>query len=402
MTQTVNYGETYIVSYRVKDKENTWSLPVEQEIQAIPQLFMDANLRTKIPGQSLTKFQTGNDLTFNGVWSSYQLAHYLTVQMYDGNTPVLTQKVITKQPSNYWGIDGNDIYWNDFDFRIPSNAGLTNKTYKLKISAVDSLNTAYYKFKDFFVTLVTNSPPTVTINRVYPTANPLGKNVVYEGDNASADFTPNDPDGDVLTVSYTLLNQTTGVTYPIANTSSSAPHTMRIKDILSNAVPGTYKLDVRVTDPSGLSASDSLTFTVNGLSITGSVKHTDAWENNRIKFNNAKTGTSNSPHDPLTFFSGEKLILQGTPTLIDANSLLTVTQITADLLTENISSVLTKNGSVINRYDGSMWNESMINWSTRTRIVRFKVTYSNGVIKTHDVTIKFDGDNDYWLLHRKF
>lgn len=238
-----------------------------------------------------------------------------------------------------------------------------------------------------------NSPPSIVINRINPS-------FVYESDAVTAFFTPSDvDDGQQLTISYTLRNTATNQFTALSNDTFNQPWNERSKSLFTDALPGTYELTIRATDPYGEFATASTTFTVSELSVTGFVNHTPEWEANRIKFNQAKTGTNNAPHAPNVFFAGERFVLRGETTLINGGSSVVANTVTAQMLSETVSVTLSKASS--NVFNGSMWEERMINWSTRTRTIRFTATYSNGAVKTHDVTILIDGDNDYWLYHRK-
>lgn len=363
-------------------------------------LIFDAQLKSS--GGTLPTIKKGETITFNNIKSTvdfepYPHDLYFSIKKSDWSANVTPVYTVPFTSGKNWFSSAVSAYrWWD----ISMNVDLPDGNY---IAVIEAWANGIQKGVKWWPLVVkNNTAPTLTIQRAYPSGNPVGKNFIYEGDNVSVDFTPNDNDNDTLTTTYTFKNLTTGADITLSSNTYTAPHAMRTKAILTNATPGNYKLDILAKDPSGASATDSITFTVNALSITGAVNHTTQWEKNRVEFNQAKTGTNNSPHDALTFFSGEKLILEGTTTPINSGSLITASTVTAQLISESMSDTLSKNGSVPNRYDGELWNEEMINWTTRTRTVRFTVTYSNGTMKTDDVVVKFDGDNKYWLFHRKF
>lgn len=164
-----------------------------------------------------------------------------------------------------------------------------------------------------------------------------------------------------------------------------------------SAAAGTYTAVVTVSDHDGVGV-DYYKFNVESLgSITGAVNHTTEWNQNRINYNMKHSGTQNSPRAYNVFWSGEKFMLssvtEGKPT-----------SVCVQILGTSYSTYL--NSSDLDNWDGSLWEESMINKWGRTSPVtltfRFTAKYSNGKTLTDDVNIIIDSQDDYWVLHRLF
>ncbi len=191
MSGAMETGETYIVSYRVKDVEGQWSDPVTEQVVAGMNLLMDAKLETESPTQSLTKFQTGNNVKFTNLWSSYALAHRLEIQMFNEGVPILNKVTLRKE----WGNVKTEAYperdWHDVLFAIPK--GLADKTYQFIVTAYDDINASIKKYNTFQLTSVSNSAPIITFAKFEPTD-------LYEADMAKVQVKVSDPDGDRLKV----------------------------------------------------------------------------------------------------------------------------------------------------------------------------------------------------------
>lgn len=191
MSGAMETGETYIVSYRVKDLEGAWSDPVTEQIVAGMNLLMDAKLKAQDSAHNLNQFPTGNNVVLCDLWSSYPLAHHLEIQMLDGTTPIFSQAVLRKE----WGHVRSEAYperdWQDYVFNIP--AGLADKTYTFKVTAVSDSNNSIRKTKSFNVTTVSNRAPTVSFTEISP-------QIFYEGDLAQLKIKVADDDNDLLSL----------------------------------------------------------------------------------------------------------------------------------------------------------------------------------------------------------
>jgi hypothetical protein len=159
--------------------------------------------------------------------------------------------------------------------------------------------------------------------------------------------------------------------------------------------------------------------------VTGSVNHTEQWNDNRKKYNlkrfSEEVNRTLSLGDYIAmeaprmrgtnvFWSGEKFMLraetEGEPTSVTVELLSAKTG--GGLTDTGYSAVLgntgkkTAAGSEI--WEGSLWNAAMINkWGRKAPeelTFRFTASYPGNVTKTHSATVIVDSDRDYWQLHR--
>lgn len=261
LTKDLTRGDTYTISYRVKDKEGEWSDPVVNEIVAGSNLLFDAKMKAKDPNHDLTKFQAGNYVTLYNVWSSYEMAHQLEVQLYDGTTPVLGKTTVTKNVSTITSEDFPEVFWKDIDLLMPKGS-LLEKTYKVRITAVDSLNANINKYKEFPVTIVNNTPPTISVQSIVP-------NPIYEGDDVTIKVLPDDPDKDLLTVDA-FIRFNNGAEIKLKTITNALAGNVLNFDV-PNVKYGSYSLRFVATDPNGASAETTTsfnpTFTLTNLRI---------------------------------------------------------------------------------------------------------------------------------------
>jgi hypothetical protein len=137
------------------------------------------------------------------------------------------------------------------------------------------------------------------------------------------------------------------------------------------------------------------------LGITGYVKHTDLWNNNRIQYNRRFSGTDESPRPYNTFWAGEQFVLQADTT--DTGLSATKAQsVTVEFLYPGVSVPLSPNAAKT-QWNGEMWREDFENIPDGTYVFRFTATYSNGTVKIHDVPVLISGVwLDYFKFHRNW
>ena len=267
-------------------------------------------------------------------------------------------------------------------------------SYYLYIQAIDNAgNTILYCYGPY--TTISNRPPTVNIIGVSPS-------VAYEGDDITVRVQPNDPDNDDLTVDMVLYKDGLQIWNKTTTISALAGggYDLINQVVRTDTEPGSYRLTVKVTDPLGLSASAETSYFVSTLGITVAVRHTDLWNSHRQKYNVAKSGNANSPRTYSMFFPGERFILSADTSAIDASRPdLYAQNVTCVLLDTSYSDSMSSSNKI--RWDGDIWDESMIRWGSRALTFRFTVTYSNGAVKTYDVPATI-ADDEYWRLHMYF
>lgn len=187
-------GETYLVAYRVKDVEGEWSYPVMKTIVPKIEMKLKAELKPENPLHKFTAFQTGNNVVFSKLWTSYPYEHNVSIQMYDGSTPILSQVLLTKANGNVAKENAPERDWKDVTFNIPkmvNGVKLANKTYRFVVTAYDPSDAAMTAAATFYVTTVSNSPPKVAITMSTPST-------LYEGDAHFISLEVSDPDLDLV------------------------------------------------------------------------------------------------------------------------------------------------------------------------------------------------------------
>ena len=94
------------------------------------------------------------------------------------------------------------------------------------------------------------------------------------------------------------------------------------------------------------------------------------------------------------FFNGEKFVLNAY-----ATGELGPDSVHVDFLNTEFSTDLNNSGG--GKWEGYIWDESFINFTSRVCVFRFAANYENGVIIEDEVTVYIIRD-DYWRLHRGF
>ncbi|KNZ70329.1 PKD domain protein [Thermincola ferriacetica] len=211
--------------------------------------------------------------------------------------------------------------------------------------------------------------------------------VIYEGDDVTLTNQSYDPDGDPITYQWTVFDpQGVTRTYTTKNVT------------LSNVLPGTWWVTLRVWDNHGSTGVVTKSFVVNRLGINGYVQHTPDWNKNRIAYNQYHTGTDNLPRGYNVFWAGERFVLTAATTDTGSSATKAVS-VTATLLNNGITSTLTSTDRV--NWTGDMWQPDFEQLPDGTYTFRFRVTYSNGVVKTDDAAIIISGSwQDYFRYHR--
>jgi hypothetical protein len=394
-TKIDNKDTNYIIKYMVKDIEGAWSNP------KIYVLNLDLKFNAKLKsqnGQPLNHVSTGQNLILYDATTICPYNVHLELALYDqnGTNQILDTKTINYNSST--GIkNGTKIQWNDIDYYIPKNT--KEGWYTFKATAISADNQQITK--QWKVYLVDNTPPTVQIIGTNPS-------FIYEGDDVFVNIKVHDFDMDTLNLKVYLLkdgniiNTSTYTVKPNDNTYNICTY-----NLINNITPGNYEIRVVVNDNNGGEANDLATFIANDLNIKGYINHTSKWNENRIKYNQSKTNTDNSPRDYDTYWSGEKFMLSSTTTSINSSSTIVAETVYVEILNEspNITQVL-HNDEHINKWTGELWNKNMIHkWGTTTPEIltfRFTVEYSNSHIEIDDVNITIDDIENYWRYHRKF
>ncbi|MEK3911134.1 PKD domain-containing protein [Paenibacillus sp. FSL H7-0331] len=204
----------------------------------------------------------------------------------------------------------------------------------------------------------------------------------WEGDHIQLIDQSTDPDGDALTASWSVRNPSGVVT-----TGTVVPY-------IKFVAPGDYDITLTVTDVH--EASDSLTrrIVVSPMVLLGYVNHTDDWNSNRKKYNQAKTRTDESPRGYDVFFPGERFMLK-------ADTIGNVVQTTSKIIGTTFNTNMDKSsgGAFSGVWIGEMWDDTMLKWDNQVVVFRFTATTPTGYQKVTDVQVRID-DDDFWRQHR--
>lgn len=405
-----NQGIDYIIKYRVKDVEGAWSKPVTYILNF--NLLFEAKLKTA-KNQPLTRVSTDQNLITYEAVTTCPYNVRLTLALYDQNGTNPVAGTHTLNVNHQQGVTGTKIglvtNWNNINYYIPKSTPENWYTFKATAISTDGQSIT----KEWKVYLINNTPPTINIQQIEP-------HFIYESDQVKANIQVNDADLDTLTVTVNFSKDGQLLTangYP--KTYTLSPNTTNQYDLLevplmNHIALGNYDIHVLVDDQNGGTATDSITITPSPLSITGNVDHHPQWNDNRIKYNRAKTGKDNEPRDYNMYWAGERFMLSAHTTAINADSRVTVTKVSVNIVEPSRISLqpYKKDLSPItphttgNGWSGELWDNTMIyRWgrpNPEDLTFHFTVYYSNGAIKYNDVTVTIDDRETYFQYHRKW
>ena len=240
--------------------------------------------------------------------------------------------------------------------------------------------------------VIHNRPPAVSITGTTPS-------FLYEGDNLKVNFTVSDPDLDTLSCVIKVTKGTNTWNFTSTISPISGVYAPQSAALINNIPIGTGTIEITVTDPYNAKDTDSCTFEVYPLGITGYVTHTELWEQNRQKYNAAARASGREEHGTDVFFDGEMFVLHADTTVINPSSGVTAQQVRVSIAGESFSTLLNKTSAT--QFDKGWWEESMPRWKKRPLDFLFRVTYSNGTLKEHTVRI-YISEDDYWRLRMAF
>lgn len=382
----------YIIALRVKDLEGAWSDWIYQTIdnRQPPVAKFD------IVKNPITTIETAQIIdTSYAIMSKLTNWHWIVKKINDNGTIGATLQDIKVTESNT-GAGGYDTTLNI----TRTNPGVGKYRIYLRVKADNGLwsdggtdaaaNISNMFYRDLTV-VNANEPPTVFLTKT--------PQFIYEGDTVKVIIYPSDPDGDLLHVQ--LEEKVNAGSYNVVLNKNNIPADSTLEYIVTDINVGNYDYRVTVTDPDGEIATANLSFTVHELGIVGQVNHTNLWNQNRIKYNQSKTGTNDSPRAYSVFFPGERFVLRADTTPINPLSDIKAETVYAVIQGTTFTDTLSLRSGEITIWDGYIWDESMIRWNNRILNFIFSVRYSNGKIKTDTVTVTID-DDEYWRRKLKF
>jgi hypothetical protein len=226
---------------------------------------------------------------------------------------------------------------------------------------------------------------------------------VYEGDTISLTNASYDPDGDIFTSHWTVMQP---------DGSSNFYDTTHVSVRWTQV--GTYTVTLIVTDSYGDSGTITKTIQVQPLGITGFVGHTDTWNSNRAKFNAKQEREETGVHrNDDEFWAGEAFVLSANTT----NTGTSTYAVSVDVIAEG--DPIPHDWAWYHLYTEMEPEDSRVKWKGRMnspdpdRGIKmeqlsdgpldfiFEVTYSNGTVKQDVVRIYMRNKwTEYWQIHR--
>nr|WP_313732030.1 CARDB domain-containing protein [Cohnella nanjingensis] len=267
------------------------------------------------------------------------------------------------------------------------NGLLPGQTYRLMVVDWDRAgNMGKYEYIYF----VTNRPPTGDFAWT-PT-------LVYEGDTVTFLTDVDDPDRDELDVSYELTSPSgtkKSYSYTLRHPYPTMGPTLRMMEV------GEWAVTMTVSDRIAPAVTSSKAVRVWPLGITGAVRHTEAWEANRLRYNAAYP---DAPRPANWFWAGEAFMLEASVTDTGASLTkpLAVTVeaekgLRADLKAQEAARPVFWKGTILSRDYGQPLSGLPEGPYTFT----FKVKYSNGIEKIAEAGIRIqDTIDNYVQVHR--
>ena len=256
--------------------------------------------------------------------------------------------------------------------------------------------------KSLQLTLVNNRPPVADFD--------WSPKPPFEGDTITLTNKSSDPDGDVLTYQWTISG-------PNGYSRSGTSRDFTVPGSDTENRTGAYAVTLTVRDPKGASSTITKTITVLPLGITGYVTHTETWQEKIDRFNSGLMPTDENYRQPNEFWAGEAFVLKADTTNTGTATVATKVEVTADgsaipywwngkVIRETLSpdnAAKTKwNGEITDRsvtYTGD--NNRLENLQNGFLDIEFKVTYSNGVVKTDTVRVYVKNKwTEFYQIHR--
>ncbi|MFD0674096.1 hypothetical protein [Cohnella sp. GCM10027633] len=221
---------------------------------------------------------------------------------------------------------------------------------------------------------------------------------VYEGDSVQFRSAVGDPDGDSLAVNYEITPPS-GAKLTYAYTIVS-PYASNTGPLIRMEAPGNWKVTMTVSDGKAPAVVVTKTVRVDPLQIIGTVKHTEAWEANRLAYNAAHE----PDRPPGLFWAGEAFVLEAATTDTGPSSATKAASVVVRMFEDNAKTLLANDAS------NSSWGGLLRSSDTDIDFTKladgnytflFTATYSNGTVKTDTVTIAIrDSTASYVQVHR--
>ena len=255
--------------------------------------------------------------------------------------------------------------------------------------------------KTLQLAVINNTPPDGNL-KVYTYDAADEAMPIYEGDTVRIRAVQlTDRERDHLSVRFELfdakgakvLDQTFAAAYPYGE---PGPDYRLPAD---GSAAGTWTVRLTVSDGKAPAVVKTRTFLVRALGVQGYVLHTEAWEENRLRYNEKYP---DRPRPPDWFWAGEAFVLEAdvTDTQHSGTRAVSVTAEAERGLRHSLSPAA---GSAV-RWEGLLRSTEDVKLNELpegTYTFVFTATYSNGAVKTSSVTVRLqDTVDDFWSVHR--
>jgi hypothetical protein len=250
--------------------------------------------------------------------------------------------------------------------------------------------------------LVNNTPPDGEV-KVYTYDASDDTMPVFEGDTVrfrAVGLT--DRERDTLSVRFELfdpkgarkLDRTMTAAYPYGEVGPDFPLPAGASAI------GTWTVRLSISDGKAPPVVKTKSFLVRALGIQGYVRHTEAWEANRQRYNE---NHPDNPRPPDWFWAGEAFVLEADVT--DTGSSGTVPVSVTAAASEKLRKSLAPASGSATRWTGLLRSQDagipLHELPEGVYTFVFEVTYSNGVVKTSAVSVRLQDTVDSFLnVHR--
>lgn len=227
------------------------------------------------------------------------------------------------------------------------------------------------------VEVVNNRPPTADF---IWTPNP-----VYEGDLVQIVPSVQDLDGDGLNVQYELTSPSGSKQVFQYNLTPNYAHTGPQARMVET---GVWRMRLSVSDGRAPAVIVEKSWEARALHVGGQVLHTDLWNEHRLAYNLKKSGNSESPRGYGVFWAGERFLLQADTTLTG-----TATRAErVEVAFGEYRATLTAVDAARTSWMGELWDEAFESLPDGPASFLFTAYYSNGTVKTTEVTVTLQGD----------
>ena len=259
----------------------------------------------------------------------------------------------------------------------------------IQVRAYDGYDWGNWSAAKYFY-IETNQPPTGDFTWT--------PNSVYEGDTVQFQSAVTDPDGDSLAIHYELTAPS-GSKYTSDHTIA-VPYTSQAGPSIRMTTPGNWTVRMTVSDGIAPVVVVTKTVRVESLHVVGAVKHTEAWEANRLAYN----ATNNPERPPSMFWAGEAFVLEAVTSDTGTSSSTKTSNVIVRMFEDNakaLASSDTAKASWSGMLRSSDTNIDFTKLADGNYTFVFTATYSNGTVKTDSVTIMIkDSTASYVQVHR--